>query len=188
MLPILSGQNGNSGGYWKTFPEEEQMNWPMTFAALVLAFAPVVAQSQRPVTDDLKGRAITIRACVEHGIANAVLLKKFTDVTAGENAAAPVRAKRTVYWFYKPADIKDRTGQMIEVSASVAEATEGDLPLTAYDVVGELEAAPTSPPVANASNVTPEKADGTSGSSDVPETITLKLEVSRIRQLSGVCR
>ena len=164
------------------------MNRPMTFAALVLAFAPVVAQSQRPVTDDLKGRAITIRACVEHGIANAVLLKKFTDVTAGENAAAPVRAKRTVYWFYKPADIKDRTGQMIEVSASVTEATEGDLPLTAYDVVGELEAAPTSPPVANASNVTPEKADGTSGSSDVPETITLKLEVSRIRQLSGVCR
>jgi hypothetical protein len=76
-----------------------------------------------------------------------------------------------VYWFYKPADIKNRTGQMIEVGASVTEATKGDLPLTAYDVVDELEAAPTSPPVANASNVTPEKADGTSGSSDVPETI-----------------
>ena len=130
----------------------------------------------------------TIRACVEHGIGNAVLLKKFTDITGGENATTPpVRAKRMVYWFYKPADIKDRTGQLIEVNASITEAIQGELPLTAYDVVGELEGPPTSAPVVNASSVTPEKTVGTSGSSDAPETITLKVEVSRIRQLSGVC-
>ena len=163
------------------------MKWSTIFAALVLAVTPVVVQSQRSSIDDLKGRAITIRTCVEQGLANAIRLTQFTDITAGENATPAVRAKRMVYWFYKPVDLKDRIGQMIEVTASVTEATEEELTLTAFDVVGELEVAPTSAPVVDASNAPPEKVVGAPGISDVPETITLKLDISRIRNLAG-CR
>jgi hypothetical protein len=149
------------------------MNRLMTFAAFVLAVPPVVALSQRAAFDGWKGRTVTIRTCVGPGIGSAIRLQEVTELTAGENATtAPVRAKRTVYWFYKPADMKDRAGQLIEVSALVAEATAGEVPLTAFDVVGELESSTPSPAV----------------TSDLPETVTLKLEVSKIRHLSSGCK
>ena len=116
------------------------MNWPALFAVLAVAVPPL---AQKSSVDALKGREITLRACIEQGIGNAVILAKVTDVTEGDGAATPtIRAKRILYWFYEPAEFRDRAGQVIEVKASVKEATaasEEELTLTAFDVVGEPE-------------------------------------------------
>src|SRR5262245_15914647 len=102
------------------------MNRSTTFAAsvaLVFALASVLVHAQSSTTDHLKGRALTLRTCVERGINDAVLLKNFVDVTTVENGG-PLRlpASRVVYWFQKPADLKERVGHMVEISASVTEA------------------------------------------------------------------
>jgi hypothetical protein len=80
--------------------------------------------------------------------------------------------------------MREHAGQTIEIIASVVEAADTELPLTAFDVVGEIDA-----PVLNTSNVASETPVSTSGAADLPEAITLKLEVSRIRQVAaGSCQ
>jgi hypothetical protein len=161
------------------------MNWPTLCVTFVLAVTSVVALSQRPSLKSVKGRGVTLRACVEQALFNAVRLSQLTDVTA---ASAPMPATRVLYWFYKAAEFKDRVGQQIEINASVKEATEGELELTVNDgIVAEVETSPTSAPVATTSNVPLEKPTAPSGNSDVRETITLKMDVSGVRLLSTGC-
>jgi hypothetical protein len=157
------------------------MKWPTLCVTFVLAITPVVAQSPRPSVQGVKGRGVTLRACVEQALFNTVRLTQLTDVTA---AKTPMPATRVLYWFYKPVEFKDRIGQKIEIDALVREATEGELELTVNDgIVAEVETSAASA----ASKVPPEKP-AASGSGDVLEAITLKMDVNGIRILSTGCR
>src|SRR4029079_18570390 len=137
----------------------------------------------------LKGRAITIRTCVERGIGTGIRLTNLKDVTAGENATAPaVPAKRVLYWFHQPGDLKDRVGMTVEINASVNDAMEEELGLTARDVVGEFDAPSAEQPVVNASNAPASGAVGTTGGNEIPESLTLKRSITKVRNLpAGRC-
>jgi hypothetical protein len=141
------------------------MKWPTIIVAAVVAGSPVFAQA--PSAGDLKGRAVTLRACVGQGISNSVLLSR-VEVRDADAAKMPAR-----YLFDKPAAFADYLGGQIEIQALVREVKPADTELTMNDgVLAEL--------------TLPEQAVGTSGSET--QTPVLKMDISKVRLLASVCR
>ena len=88
------------------------MKWPTALVALaiVLAGSPIVARQSS--TDDLKGRAVTLRACVIPGISNSVLLSK-VQIPPTAVAVSPHAVK---YLFDKPGEFRRASQGSLEHS------------------------------------------------------------------------
>jgi hypothetical protein len=144
------------------------MKWPIALVLLALAGSPIVSARQSS-TDDLKGRPVTLRACVGKGIAGSVLLNR-VQIPVKEGVAAPAPAR---YLFDKPGAIQDYLGGEIEILAQVREVQSGDIELSMNDgLLAEIQPAT--------------EAVGTSGT-DQPSPV-LKMDITKIRMLSTVCR
>jgi hypothetical protein len=183
------------------------MKWSAVAAALVMAAAPIAAQSQQQSTTQApaastprpqaaSGAKLTLHGCVRAGVEkDTVLMTDVTEVPQAGRSALPTEAhgRKVLFWLDRDDDLKAHVGRMVEVTGTPAGLEESEVELKAGrqkggGLVAEFEGPGRD---VKASNETVGQALGTSGrtaseKNDI-KTFLMKVKVESVRPVAGTC-